>query len=86
MRIKNIALGGVAPTTLGLAAMIGSGTAFAATPTPATPAATTSTVTTGVEAPETAATGTEAPGTVSDGPGGHQDSAGAVDHQVGGQE
>ncbi len=107
MQIKKIAIGGAAATTLGLAAMLGSGTAFASTPSPAAPAATSSTVqqgdqttpdtgtsseTTGTEAPETAGTGTtatEAAGTesgVSDGLGGHQDPAGAVDHQYNGQE
>lgn len=57
--------GGIAATTLRPAATIGSGSAVAATPIPATPA-----VTTGVEAPETATTGTETLDAVSDGLGG----------------
>ena len=99
MQIKKIAIGGAAATTLGLAAMLGSGTAFASTPSPATPVAPSSSVqqgastapdtgsaseTTGVETPESAASGAES--TVSDGPGGHQDPAGSVDHQFNGQE
>ncbi len=99
MQIKKIALGGAAATTLGLAAMLGSGTAFASTPSPATPVAPSSSVqqgspttpdtgtaseTPGVEAPESATSGTES--TVSDGPGGHQDPAGSIDHQFDGQE
>ncbi|ADU49502.1 hypothetical protein [Intrasporangium calvum] len=96
MRIKKIAIGGAAAAALGITAMLGSGAAFAASPSPVAPAATSSSVqqgqrsatdtgaseVSGAEAPETA--GTES-GT-SDGPGGHEDPAGNVDHQFDGQE
>lgn len=101
MRIKKIALGSAAASVVGLAAMFGTGTAFAATtPAPVPPAQTatvqqgnqttpdtgTSTEKAGVEAPESSSSATETTGTASDGPGGHQDPAGNVDHQFDGQE
>ena len=87
MKIKNILLGGVAAATLGVAALVGMGTSFAADTAPTTttnPTSSTATEKAGVEAPETA--GVEKAG-VSDGPGGHADANGSnVDHQFDGNE
>ncbi len=73
MKIKNIVLGGVAATALGVAALVGMGTSFAADTAPTTtinptgsvqqgdqttPDTGTSSEKAGVEAPETAATET----------------------------
>jgi hypothetical protein len=72
------------------------GIAYASTPTSSAPTTATTPAApgeaAGTEAPDAAAPGdtapeTAAPGVQSDGPGGHQDPAGAnVDHQFGGQE
>lgn len=86
MNIKKIVIGGLAATALGIAALAGTGTAFAAG---ATPVATTpsSNVRQGSPSTPNTATSAEAVGSetdVSDGPGGHADAAG-VDVQQGGQ-
>lgn len=110
MRLKKTIVGGTAAVALGLAALVGTGTAFAATPAPA-PGGQPSTVAPAVEpvGPDadtlqegdqtTPDTGTEAADPAesatasatesaagSDGPGGHADPAGEVDHQFDGQE
>lgn len=68
MRVKNIALSGAAATALGLAALAGTGVAFAAEEGDQT-------------SPDTTTESAE-----SDGPGGHEDPAGDVDHQFEGEE
>ena len=77
MRIRNIALSGAAATALGVAAMVGTGAAFAADSAPTVTTDQTSNV-------QPAAS--EAAGVESDGPGGHEDPAGDVDHQFDGEE
>ena len=99
MNIKKIVIGSAAATALGIAALAGTGTAFATGTAPiasthqstnvqqgdqSTPDTAASAEKAGVEAPETA--GIEKAG-VSDGPGGHADTNGSnVDHQFEGNE
>ena len=99
VNIKKIVFGGAAATALGVAALAGTGTAFATDTAPTanttqtsnvqqgdqnTPDTAASAEKAGVEAPETA--GVEKAG-VSDGPGGHADAPGSnVDHQFEGNE
>ena len=94
MNIKKTVIGGAAATALGIAALAGTGTAFASSaPTSNTHQG--SNVQQGDQnAPDTAASAekasTEKASTetgISDGPGGHADAAGSnVDHQFGGNE
>jgi hypothetical protein len=88
--IKKIAIGGAAAAALGIAAMAGSGTAFATGNSPVNPGPSSTVQQSDQSAPDTAtsaeqSSGETAPG--SDGPGGHADAAGSnVDHQFEGNE
>jgi hypothetical protein len=76
VKLKSKVAAGVAGAAIIAGLGIGSATAAFAAPAPA-PA---------TGAPAAEQPGTEAPGTPSDGPGGHADTPGNVDHQFNGQE
>ena len=86
MNIKKIVIGGAAATALGIAALAGTGTAFATGTTPTANTHQSSNVQQGDQnAPDTGASAENASETaVSDGPGGHADAPG-VDVQQGDQ-
>ena len=85
MNIKKIVIGGAAATALGIAALAGTGTAFASGTAPSANVQQSSNVQDGDQsAPDTAASAEKATSEtgVSDGPGGHADAAGSnVDHR-----
>jgi len=90
VNIKKIVIGGAAAATLGIAALAGAGTAFAAGNPPVASSAVSSTVPQADQSGPGTATSAEKAGVetgVSDGPGGHADTAGSnVDHQFVGNE
>ena len=88
MNIKKIVIGGAAATALGIAALAGTGTAFAAGTAPTVLTQSSNVQQGNQSTPDAAASAENASETsISDGPGGHADAAGSnVDHQFSGNE
>jgi hypothetical protein len=82
VKLKSKVAAGVAGAAIIAGLGIGSATAAFAAPAPAPATGAPAAEQPGTEAPEAP----EAPGTPSDGPGGHADTPGNVDHQFNGQE